>query len=167
MPPKHPRQDQKKVRKGRKIKGSAKPKRRYSGKKKRFVNKTQLVVNAQTQQVLCVDFALGSTHDFNLYKQSKLGIHPQIKLKTDSGYLAVKRLHANWELPQKNTKLKKLTKEQKKHNRQLARERIGNEHVIGKLKIFKLLEHPYRNHSPFGLRFTLIAGLYNAHLNAA
>jgi hypothetical protein len=125
------------------------------------------VVNAHTKEVICLDFALGACHDFKLYKQSKLRIHPQIKLKTDSGYLGIKRLHPNSELPQKNTKFKKLTKQQKRHNRQLARERIGNEHVIGKLKIFKLLENRYRNHSRFGLRFTLIAGIYNAHLKAA
>ncbi len=158
---------QKKVRNGRPINRSGKGKRKYSGKKKRFVNKTQVVVDAHTKEVICVDFALGACHDYKLYKQSKLRIHPHIKLKTDSGYLGLKRLHPNSELPQKNTKLKKLTKQQKKHNRQLARERIGNEHVIGKLKIFKLLENRYRNHARFGLRFTLIAGFYNANLNAA
>jgi len=39
------------------------------------------------------------------------------------------------------------------------------EHVIGKLKIFKILSDRYRNRRRrFGLRFNLIAGIYNFEL---
>ena len=71
------------------------------------------------------------------------------------------------ETPIKKPKGKKLTKEQKKYNRELNRLRIVVEHVNRRLslKIFKILSHRYRNrHRRFGLRSNLIAGIYNYEL---
>ncbi len=65
---------------------------------------------------------------------------------------------------------KKLTKEEKKYNRQLNRLRITVEHINRRLKIFKILSYPYRTHvyrnrgKRFGLRANLIAGLHNYDL---
>ncbi|MHB9148370.1 MAG: IS5/IS1182 family transposase, partial [Candidatus Amoebophilus sp.] len=40
-----------------------------------------------------------------------------------------------------------------------------SEHIIGMLKRFKILAEPYRNRKKrFGLRFNLIAGIYNYEL---
>ena len=99
-----------------------------------------------------------------LYKKSKIRIHPNINQKTDSGYQGIQKEHNNSDLPKKASKKHPLTKQQKQQNRQLAAERVENEHVIGKLKIFNILENRYRNRSKFGKRFTLIAGIYNANL---
>jgi len=47
----------------------------------------------------------------------------------------------------------------------LAKQRIFVEHVIRCLKVFRILAHPYRNRRRrFGLRFNLIAALYNRGL---
>jgi hypothetical protein len=55
-----------------------------------------------------------------------------------------------------------LTKEEKRHNHELAAKRIFIEHVIGRLKRFKVISERYRNRRRrFGLRFNLIAGIYN------
>ena len=117
-------------------------------------------------QIICLHFGKGSSHDFTIYKNSKLRIDGQIKQKTDLGYVGIKKLHVNTELPFKSSKKHKLTKEEKRENRRLAKERVGNEHVMGKLKISKILFGPYRNRRKrFGLRFSLIAGIYNAELN--
>ena len=52
--------------------------------------------------------------------------------------------------------------------RELAKHRIYVEHVIRCLKIFRILAQPYPNRRRrFGLRFNLIAGLYNCGLNLA
>jgi hypothetical protein len=62
----------------------------------------------------------------------------------------------------KKSKLHPLTKEQKQENRQLSRERFLVEHVIRRLKIFRILAERYRNRRKrFGLRFNLIAALCN------
>ena len=57
---------------------------------------------------------------------------------------------------------------EKEYNRELAKQRIYIEHVIRCLKIFRILAQPYRNRRRrFGLRFNLIAGLYNRGLDLA
>ena len=58
-----------------------------------------------------------------------------------------------------------LSREDKKANRQLARERVLNENVIGMVKRFKIVSDRYRNRRKrFGLRFNLIAGIYNLEI---
>lgn len=68
-------------------------------------------------------------------------------------------------MPKKKSKKNPLTKEEKKNNRKLASDRVVNENVIGMLKRFKIIADKYRNRRKrFGLRFNLIAGLYNWEL---
>jgi len=153
----------KKVRNKRPVSRSSRQKRKYSGKKKRHTNKVQVIIDASTKQIICVHFDNGSCHDFNLYKKSKLHIHPDIHQKVDSGYMGAVKLHNNTELPVKNTKKHKLTKDQKRNNRKHAQKRIFIEHINAKLKVFKLLENRFRSHSRFGLRVTLIAAIINAN----
>jgi hypothetical protein len=65
-------------------------------------------------------------------------------------------------LPKKSSKKKPLTKEEKKQNQEISSERVVNENVIGSLKRFKIISDRYRNRRKrFGLRFNLIAGIYN------
>jgi DDE superfamily endonuclease len=123
-----------------------------------------VVIDADTKQIICVHFEKGSCHDFKLYKKTQLRIHPNIKQKVDSGYLGADKIHENTDLPKKNTKKIKLTKEQKKSNRKLAKERVPIEHTNAKCKVFKLLENRYRSHSRFGLRVTLITSFINANV---
>ena len=92
---------------------------------------------------------------------------PHIRCFADTGYLGIDKLHANSQIPAKNLKLHKLTPEQKRINRELARQRIYCEHVIGRLKVFRILSERYRNRRKrFGLRFNLIAAIYNLELQA-
>ena len=75
-------------------------------------------------------------------------------------------MHANAELPKKRSKKNPLTKEDKKKNRELSSQRVVNENVIGSLKRFKIIADKYRNRRKrFGLRFNLIAGIYNWEIN--
>jgi hypothetical protein len=69
--------------------------------------------------------------------------------------------------PIKKSKNKPLTKTDKENNRQLAKDRILNENVIGVLKRFKIISDRYRNRRKrFALRFNLISGIYNWELAA-
>ncbi len=87
------------------------------------------------------------------------------KILVDSGYTGIVRCHANSDLPHKKRKLTPLTKEQKKQNRQLASNRVLSENVNARLKRFKIIADRYRNRRKrFGLRFNLIAGIYNFEL---
>nr|WP_281069549.1 transposase family protein [Candidatus Rhabdochlamydia oedothoracis] len=56
-------------------------------------------------------------------------------------------------------------KTRQKNNQFLSKERVINENAIGLLKRFKILADRYRNRRKrFGLRFNLIAGIYNLEL---
>lgn len=117
-------------------------------------------MDKKTKAIICTAFCNGKRHDFKLFKESKMRIHPEIKTITDTGYQGIQKLHGNSELPKKRSKKNPLTKEAKKKNQELASERVINENVIGMLKRFKIIAEKYRNRRKrFGLRFNLIAGI--------
>lgn len=94
-----------------------------------------------------------------------MAILPEIKVLADAGYRGMQKIHANVELPHRKTKKKPLTKEQKQENQVLSNQRVVVENVIGLLKRFKIIADRYRNRRKrFGLRFNLIAGIYNCEL---
>ena len=83
----------------------------------------------------------------------------------DSGYQGIHEYFPNSEIPKKNTKLNKLSKEDKRNNRIISRSRIHIENVNAILKVFKILSTKYRNRRKrFGLRASLICGIYNFEL---
>lgn len=83
----------------------------------------------------------------------------------DTGYQGLQKIHKNTEKPKKSSKNKPLTREEKKKNHEICSERVFNEHVIGSLKRFRVIAEQYRNRRKrFGLRFNLIAGIYNFEL---
>lgn len=68
-------------------------------------------------------------------------------------------------MPKKRSKHHPLTKDDKAANRDISRKRVPAENVIGTLKRFKIISDRYRNRRKrFGLRFTLIAAIYNNDL---
>ena len=137
----------------------------YSGKQKQHTLKTQVVFGQKSNQIICLAHSKGKTHDFKLFKNSQTKFHKLLKVIADKGYQGIAKIHNLSETPIKKPRGKKLTKEQKKYNRELNRLRIAVEHVNRRLKIFKILSYPYRNrHRRFGLRSNLIAGIYNYEL---
>ena len=108
------------------------------------------------KEIICTHFSNGKRHDFRLFKESGVHIHPRIKTLTDTGYQGINKFHHNSELPQKKTKKQPLSKEDKNKNRALSSERALNENVIGMIKRFKIIADRYRNRRKrFGLRFNL------------
>lgn len=123
------------------------------------------MIDKKTTQVICTDFANGRKHDFRLFKESKMLIHHKVKVITDTGYQGIQKIHNNSELPRKRNKKHPLTKKDNANNHRLSIERALNENVISILKRFKIIADKYRNRRKrFGLRFNLIAGIYNFEL---
>ncbi|KJV70658.1 IS5 family transposase ISOt6 [Orientia tsutsugamushi] len=119
----------------------------------------------KTKILICTDFSNCKKHDFGLLKESKILINPKVKVITDTGYQGIQKIHNNSELPKKKSKKNPLTKNDKKNNLRLARERVVNENVIGMLKRFKIIADKYRNkRKRFGLRFNLISAIYTFDL---
>ena len=124
------------------------------------------MANLSTEEILATDFCFGKKHDFQLFKDSRTAMAAHIKALADAGYLGLTELHSNSKTPAKKTKLHPLSQEQKASNRALSHERILIENIIRKLKIFRILSERYRNRRKrFGLRFNLIAAIYNLEIN--
>ena len=137
----------------------------FSGKQGEHTLKTQVVACQKSGQIICLGHGKGRMHDFRLFKTSGVRFGELLKVIADKGYQGISKVHQLSETPIKKSKGKRLTGEQKKHNRELNRLRIVIEHINRRLKIFKILDNKYRNrHRRFGLRSNLIAGLYNSGL---
>ena len=103
-----------------------------------------------------------NTHDFKLFKLSRLPIKKETLVCVDTGYLGVAKIHTKTEMPKKKTKLNPLSKEDKIENKKKSSKRIPVEHVNAKIKAFKIVAHKYRNRRKrFGLRFNLVCALVN------
>lgn len=123
------------------------------------------MIDRKTEKIICVQQTKGKTHDFKLFKKSKLPLNKNKVVKFDSGYQGAEKIHGNSELPLKSSKLRPLTKKEKRSNLKLSKTRVKVEHVIGKIKIFRILSEKYRNRRKnHDLRMKLICGIYNFQL---
>jgi len=123
------------------------------------------VVDKRSHKVICTNFSNGKRHDFRLFKESEVRFQAETKVLTDTGYQGLQKIHANSGIPKKKTKKYPLTREDKQKNKQLSSQRVLNENVFSMLKRFKIIADKYRNRRKrFGLRFNLIAGVYNYEL---
>lgn len=100
-----------------------------------------------------------------MLKESRVHFRSETKVLVDSGYQGLQKVHVQTEMPKKRSKKNPLSKDDKVRNREISSERVPCENVIGKLKRFKIIADRYRNRRKrFGLRFFLIAALYNKEL---
>ena len=87
------------------------------------------------------------------------------KVLGDTGYQGIQKVHAEATIPRKKKKGIELSRDDKRFNHEHSSQRIEVEHVIGSLKKFRIISDRYRNRRKrFGLRFKLIAGIYNYEL---
>jgi transposase len=116
--------------------------------------------------IIATAFSEGKCADFALYKRSRTGISLLLSLLGDSGYQGLDKYHKNSLTPKKKSKHHPLTEEDKARNKEISRQRIVCEHMIGRLKVFRILCERYRNRRKrFGLRFNLIAAICNLERN--
>ncbi|MEJ7698417.1 MAG: transposase family protein [Pyrinomonadaceae bacterium] len=103
---------------------------------------------------------------FQNLEKSKLEINPKAKIKTDKGFIGIKELFPNAEVPHKSSKYHPLSKEQKQANRQLAQERIIIEHRNRECKIFRICKEQYRGkHKNYEKTWKLVAAIVNLKLS--
>jgi len=115
--------------------------------------------------VICSSFCNGKRHDFRLFKESKVNISEQVEVIVDTGYQGLNKLHIKTSIPKKRRKNQPLSKQERKDNQEISNKRVVIENVIGMLKRFRILSERYRNRRKrFGLRFNLIAAIYNSEL---
>jgi transposase len=125
-----------------------------------------VIANQRSKQILATAFGPGRQHDLALYRASRTRVNARIEGLADSGYQGLAKLHPNSRTPKKRSKHHLLTAAEKASNRALSQARIVAEHILATLKVFRILSERYRNRRRrFGLRFNLIAALYNYELN--
>jgi hypothetical protein len=127
---------------------------------------SQVLLNQVTKEIICLAHSKGREHDVGIFKESKVRFNKELECLADKGYQGIEKLHSHSCIPKKKTRKAELSAEDKSQNSDLAKKRILVAHVHRKLKVFRSLSSRYRNrHRRFGLRFNLIAGLYNYELN--
>jgi len=125
-----------------------------------------LLVCFLTGLILSVRCARGTTHDFKILKQSGLEINPDAQIKTDKGFIGIKELYPNSQVPHKSSKHHPLTREQKQFNRQLASQRIVIEHRNRECKIFRICKERYRGkHKNYEKTWKLVSAIVNLKLS--
>ena len=117
------------------------------------------MVHKATKKIICTEYTNGKMHDFKLFKRSRLPLKQETKALVDTGFIGIKKIHGNSELPKKKSKKNPLTKEDKLNNQKISSERVLNENVIGMIKRFKIIdsakkrgEH-HRSHRGRGTQF--------------
>jgi hypothetical protein len=99
-------------------------------------------------------------------KKSGLQINRNALIKTDKGFIGIKELYPNSEVPYKASKNHPLSKEQKQANRQLAQERIIIEHRNRECKIFRICKERYRGkHKNYEKTWKLVSAIVNLKLS--
>jgi DDE superfamily endonuclease len=97
-----------------------------------------------------------------LYKRVKVALYSKTEFLGDRAYQGIQQQHAKSRTPKRKPHKQPLSKADKASNSELARLRIVIEHVIRRLKVFRILKETYRNkRKRFGLRINLIAAIYN------
>src|SRR5208283_4015841 len=104
-------------------------------------------------------------HDFYLYKSSKVHATKETEIVVDTGYQGLQKIHEKTLKPTKRSKRKPLLKSEKKTNHEVSSVRVAVEHVIRRIKIFRIIAERYRNRRKrFTLRLNLISAIYNFEL---
>jgi len=138
-----------------------KQRQKYSGKKKRHTNKTEIVMKKDGKIIAVSRTYGGRTHDFKIRKRSK-PLPYLAKTYVDSGYQGLQKVQQNVVLPFKRRRNVPLTEEQRFYNTKLASTRIKIEHKFRQIKIFRILKDTYRNfQKDFNMRFNIIAQIVN------
>jgi IS5 family transposase len=122
-------------------------------------------VDYPSRIIICTAFAQGRMHDWKLLLESGVCFPKGLWTLADSGYQGLQHITGNALIPFKGSKHNPLTQSQKTYNRMLSSYRVVVENVIRFLKRFHILTDRYRNRRKrFGLRFNLIAAIYNQEL---
>lgn len=115
-----------------------------------------------TQHILGTATSAGAVHDLKLFRQSGVRFPLHTALIGDAGYQGLWRSHRHAITTHKATRASPLAADQRQENRVLAHTRQGIEHVIRRMKIFRVLKGVYRHRRRrFALRVQLIAALCN------
>ncbi len=119
----------------------------YSGKKKKHTVKTQIMANKKGWILHKTNHDKGKKHDYDVFKEKHPKIPAEVEAILDSGYQGVQKDFPEMKtrIPRKKQKGKPRSKEDKRFNRKLSRERVIVENTIGRTKKFRIMADTFRN----------------------
>lgn len=113
----------------------------YSGKQKSHTFKNSVISCPQGKDIIDVTVgANGPEADINLFRQQQSKFSHSQQFVGDKAYVGASQTTT----PTKKPKGQELTPEQKQENQQLSRQRIFVEHLIRRLKIFRIAADKFR-----------------------
>jgi DDE superfamily endonuclease/Helix-turn-helix of DDE superfamily endonuclease len=139
----------------------------YSGKQKTHTLKTQITINTNKRVINVSNSYPGSVHDKKVFDTEGTAkkVPPQARHVLDKGYDGVDKEnpYSNICIPFKRKRGQdKLCDLAKQVNKFLSKHRIIVEHVIGKIKNFKICAYTYRGRREnFNQIFKNVAAIYN------
>jgi hypothetical protein len=140
----------------------------YSGKKKRHTVKNNVITDKRTRKIKGLSPTCeGKKHDKKLADAQALDFPPHSKLWKDTGFQGYEPANTETFQPKKKPKGGELTPEEKAHNAAISSERIGVEHSIGGVKVFRIVREVFRNIKP-GFDDTVMeiaCGLHNLRVD--
>lgn len=145
----------------------------YSGKQKAHTIKTQITINTAKKIVLVSESHPGSVHDKKILDMDGTidKLPEKARHMLDKGYVGVDREHPNSNILipiKKKRGQKELPPIAKQINTFISKHRIKVEHVIGKIKNFRICSYTYRGpRDRFNQIFKNIAAIYNFTHTAA
>ena len=143
----------------------------FYGRKKMFSVKTQVIIDPFNMKVVSIGCCEGSIHDFELFKctYGSLSLNSKTCLVADAGYTGIRKIHSNSFCILKKPPKGVLNAQQRNFNRCISNFRVKNEHVIGKLKFWKIFNGVFRHCKCLLYSFfrysRIVASLYNFGLN--
>lgn len=147
-------------------------KKHYSGKKKAHTLKTQITVSRSSKIIDVSNTYPGSVHDKKVADKEKTieKIPDETTQYLDLGYQGMNKDHPEKciVLPPKKQKGKKLTPHEKEIRKTQSRYRVIVEHVISRIKKYKICSDVYRGpRKKFNQIFRNVAAIHNLKLELA
>lgn len=141
----------------------------YSGKKKRHTVKNIVVSEKRTKKVKALGRTqAGKKHDKAAADEENYRFPKNSHVWKDSGFQGYEPEQTTTHQPKKKPRGGELTSEEKETNRDISSQRIGVEHSIGAVKVFRIVHDVYRNHRQAfdDLVMETACGLCNLRLDA-
>jgi hypothetical protein len=140
----------------------------YSGKKKRHTVKNHVITDKRTRKIKGLSPTCeGKKHDKKLADEHDLSFPPGSTLWKDTGYQGYEPDDIQTFQPKKKPKGGELTPEEKAQNATISSQRIGVEHSIGGVKVYRIVHDIFRNLKPGfdDIVMEIACGLHNLRVD--
>lgn len=128
-------------------KDNEKQKKYYSGKKKAHTKKNNLITDAKTKKVKYLSKTYeGKKHDKPICDEEEYEFPKGSTLWKDTGFQGYEPKNTTTIQPKKKPRGKELSEEDKLANKAISSIRVGIEHVIGSIKVCRIVKDIFRNY---------------------